>query len=168
MGLSSAAVWTFGRDLITTAGGASNLVASSMWTVLGAAGIIGALGGDLVARIGIAWSWTGAMIVMAGATALLAVAPGTVVTIFTAAAVFGAAYIILTALVLLWSTRLYPRRTSFGVGLGFLMIAVGQAVGAPLTGYLTDVAGSSTAFYACATLGLIGALMRPRTDPGAA
>lgn len=162
MGLSSAAVWTFGRDLITTVGGASTLVASSMWTVLGAAGIIGALGGDLVARIGIGWSWTGAMSVMAGATALLAAVPGTVVTIFLAAAVFGSSYILLTALVLLWSTHLYPNRVSFGVGLSFLMIAVGQAVGAPLTGYLTDVAGISTAFNTCAILGIVGALTRSR------
>lgn len=33
-----------------------------------------------------------------------------------------------------WSTRLFPDRTAFGVGLSFLLIAAGQAVGSPLAG----------------------------------
>jgi len=161
MGMSSAAVWTFGRDLVTTIGEASSLVSTSMWTVLGAAGIVGAVGGDLVARAGLARSWTTVMVAMAAATVLLALAPGSAIVIFLAAAVFGATYIILTALVLLWSTRIYPQRASFGAGLSFLMIAVGQAAGAPLTGILTDSAGATAAFSTCATLGLLGALVRP-------
>ena len=168
MGLSSAAVWTFGRNLITTIGSASGLVSTTMWTVLGAAGILGALGGDLVARVGVARSWSVAMVVMAAATSLLALAPGSALAIYTAAAVFGAAYIILTALVLIWATRIYPRRASYGVGLGFLMIAIGQAIGAPLAGVLTDQSSPTTAFYTCAALGLLGALIRPTRTTSAA
>lgn len=161
MGLSSAAVWTFGRDLITTEGGASDLVSASMWTVLGVAGVVGALSGDLVARAGLARSWTFVMIAMAGATALLALAPGSTAAIVAAAATFGASYIGLTGLVLLWSTRIYPERTSFGVGLSFLMIAVGQSIGAPVAGVLTDTAGAAAAFLGCAAVGLLGAFARP-------
>jgi predicted MFS family arabinose efflux permease len=40
-GLGSVAVWTFGRDLITTVGGADTTRSSVMWIVLGAAGIAG-------------------------------------------------------------------------------------------------------------------------------
>lgn len=161
MGLSSVAVWTFGRDLITTVGGTSSIVSTSMWTVLGAAGFIGALGGDLVARAGLARSWTMVMVAMAAATVLLALKPSSAVAIFVAAAVFGASYVTLCGLVLLWSMRIYPERSSFGVGLSFLMIAVGQSVGAPLAGGLTDAAGATAAFFTCAALGLLGALVRP-------
>jgi len=161
MGASSVAVWTFGRELVTTVGGASSLVSTSMWTVLGAAGVVGALGGDLAAHVGLARSWTTTMAVMAAATVLLVLLPGNSAAVFVAAAVFGASYIILTALVLLWSTRLYPARAAAGVGLGFLAIALGQAIGAPLAGLLTDVTGATAAFLTCAGLGLLGSLVRP-------
>ncbi len=142
-------------------GGASSLVSTSMWTVLGAAGVVGALGGDLAAHVGLARSWTTGMAVMAAATVLLVLLPGNSAAVFAAAAVFGASYIILTALVLLWSTRLYPARAAAGVGLGFLAIALGQAIGAPLAGLLTDVTGAAAAFLTCAGLGLLGSLVRP-------
>lgn len=163
MGLTSVAVWTFGRDLVATVGGVGSAVSTSMWTVLGAAGIVGAFGGDLVGRVGLARSWTAALAVMAAATAALALMPGTPLVIFASAAVFGASYIILTALVLLWGTRLYPERAAVGVGIGFLMIAVGQALGAPLVGLLTDATSATVAFLGCAGLGLLGMLVRPGT-----
>jgi predicted MFS family arabinose efflux permease len=161
MGLSSAAVWVFGRDLVTSVGAASGLVSSLMWTVIGAAGVIGALGGDLVARAGLARSWTVVMIAMAAATVLLVLAPDSTVAVFASATVFGASYIILTAVLLLWSLRIYPDRSAFGVGLSFLVLALGQSVGAPLVGVLTDAAGATTGFLTCAGLGLLGGLVRP-------
>ncbi|MER5212421.1 MFS transporter [Streptomyces sp. NPDC002838] len=167
MGLGSVAVWTFGRDLITTVGDAGSLVSTSMWTVLGAAGFIGALSGDLVARAGLARSWTMVMITMAAATLLLALAPGSTVAAFAAAAVFGASYVCLCGLLLLWSTRIHPDRASFGVGVSFLMIAVGQSVGSPLAGALTDAAGGTSAFFTCAGIALLGAFVRPGRAIGA-
>ncbi|TDD37276.1 MFS transporter [Actinomadura sp. KC06] len=168
MGLSSVAMWTFGRDLITSEGGAGPVVSTSMWTVLGAAGFVGALSGDLIARSGLARSWTMVMIAIGGATALLGLAPASAPVAFLAGGVFGAAYVGLCGLVLLWSTSLYPERASFGVGVSFMMIAVGQTVGAPLAGALTDAAGGVTAFYACAAVGLLGSLVRPGTKPDGA
>ncbi|MEU9169211.1 MFS transporter [Streptomyces sp. NPDC048420] len=167
MGLGSVAVWTFGRDLVTTEGHASSLVSTTMWTVLGAAGFIGALSGDLVARAGLARSWTLVMITMAGATLLLALAPGSALAAYSAAAVFGASYVCLCGLTLLWSTRIHPDRASFGVGVSFLMIAVGQSVGAPLAGALTDAAGGTSAFLTCAGIALLGAFVRPGRAVGA-
>jgi predicted MFS family arabinose efflux permease len=128
-----------------------------MWAVLGATGFVGALSGDLVARAGLARSWAVVMLAMSAATVLLARLPGVPVAVFAAAAVFGAAYVILCGVILLWSTRIHPGRASFGVGVSFLMIAVGQAVGAPLAGALTDAWGGTAAFYVCAAIGLVSA-----------
>jgi len=164
MGIGSIAVWTFGRDLITTVGGADTTRSSLMWIVLGAAGIIGALAGDAVGRIGLRRAWIAATVTMAAASVLLALVPSSLVVIIVAAALFGAAYITLTGLLLLWSVRLYPDRTSFGVGLSFFTIAAGQALGAPVAGLLIDAVGARTAFVTIALAGVSVAAIRPAED----
>jgi len=161
MGLSSIAVWTFGRDLITGQGDATTLVLAITWTVLGASGVLGAIGGDLVHGVGLSASWVALMLTMGAATALLAVAPSTTLVVLAAAALFGASYIGLTGLVLLWSTHVYPDHTSFGVGLSFFAIAAGQAVGAPMVGRLTGSIAVTSVFYAWALLAILGATLRP-------
>ena len=162
MGLASIAVWTFGRDLVTDVGGTSTLASTAMWSVLGAAGFVGAFGGDVVSRFGLPHSWSTTMVLMGAATLLLAAAPGSSAAILPAATVFGATYILLTGVILLWSTRVHPERASFGVGLAFLMIAAGQAVGAPVAGLISDAYGITAAFYTCAALAMVGAFVRPR------
>jgi predicted MFS family arabinose efflux permease len=161
MGVGSVGFWTFGRDLITTVGGADSTRATLMWILLGAAGIAGALAGDAVRRIGLHWAWVAATVTMASASLLLAAAPTVLVAIIVAASLFGAAYIGLTGLLLLWSVRIYPDRTSFGVGVSFFTIAAGQALGAPVVGGLIDAVGPRTAFVAVALVGLCAVALRP-------
>ena len=160
-GVGSTAVWTFGRDLITTVGAADATRSSVMWIVLGAAGIAGALAGDVVQRIGLRWAWLAATATMAAATLLLAVATTEFAAIIVAATMFGAAYMALTGLLLLWSTRLYPDRTSFGVGVAFFTIAAGQALGAPAAGALIDAVGPRMSFVLIAAVGLCAVALRP-------
>ncbi len=168
VGLSSIAVWTFGRDLITVEGNASGLIASVMWTVIGAAGIAGALSGPLTQRIGLQASWVILMVALAAGSAGLAAIPSNIWIVASAAAVFGGAYIAITGVALLWGACLYPGRVAFGVGLSFFMIAAGQAIGAPLVGAGADLYGLPSVFHACAVLALLGAALGPfvRTASG--
>ncbi|MGH3674151.1 MAG: MFS transporter [Mycobacterium sp.] len=161
MGIGSVAVWTFGRELITTVGGADATLSSLTWIVIGAAGIVGALAGDAVARIGLRGAWVTATVTMASATLLLAAAPSASVAVIVAAALFGGAYIGLTGLLLLWSVRVYPDSTAVGVGLSFFTIAAGQALGAPGVGALIDAVGATTAFVVFALIGLSAVALRP-------
>ncbi len=167
-GVGSVAVWTFGRDLITTVGGADAPRSSLLWIVIGAAGIAGALAGDAVQRIGLRWAWVAATVTMAVATASLAAAPSNLIVMIVAATLFGGAYIALTGLALLWSARLYPDSTSSGVGLSFFTLAAGQALGAPVVGALIDMVGGRTAFVSIAAVGLGALAVRPvETAPAA-
>ncbi|BCI52307.1 MFS transporter [Mycolicibacterium litorale] len=163
-GVASIAVWNFGRSVITTVGGAGPILSSAAWTVLGAAGIAGAFGGVLVERIGLRPAWVLTTVAMAAATLALAVGPAHRLVILTAPGVFGAAYVAMSGLLLLWSVRVYPDRTAFGVGLSFFMLAVGQALGAPAVGALIDSAGTATAFGACTAVGLLALLLRPAAE----
>lgn len=163
-GVGSVAVWTFGRDLIATVGGADAGRSSLLWIVIGAAGIAGAFAGDVVGRIGLRWAWVVATATMATATCLLAVGPSSLAVIIVAATLFGGAYIALTGLALLWSTRLYPDSASTGVGLSFFTIAAGQALGAPVVGALIEHLGSRSAFVTIALIGASAITVRPRSE----
>lgn len=162
MGLSSIAVWTFGRDLVESQPDAGTTLSATVWIVLGTSGVLGALGGDLARRVGLTVCWVAAMLIMGAATALLALAATSTPLILLAAALFGASYIALTGFALIWSTRLYTDRASLGVGLSFFMIAGGQATGAPVVGWLIEVTGPTSLFCAWAGLSLLGAALRPR------
>jgi predicted MFS family arabinose efflux permease len=162
MGLGSIAVWTMGRLLMTFEGQLPSSTSAWVWTVLGAAGILGGLGGDLTSRLGVATAWRVLLLAMAGATAAFAWAPGSPPVAFSSAAVFGASYIGLTGVALVWSTRLYPQRAAFGVGLSFLMIAVGQAVGAPVVGRLAELFDLGVSFQCCAVVALAACFVGPR------
>ena len=102
------------------------------------------------------------MVVLALGVAGLGAGAGSSGLALLAGAVFGASYIALTGVVLVWATRLYPHRVSFGVGSAFFMIAVGQAVGAPLVGFLADRTSVATTFFVCAAVALAGALLTLR------
>lgn len=160
-GLGSITVWSFGRDQIGTGGSAGVAIASIAWMVLGAAGIAGAFGGDLAQRIGLRRAWVGTTLAMSCATVVLALAPWNVVAIMLAVSVFGASYIGLTGLLLVWSTRVYPDSPSLGVGLSFFTIALGQALGAPAAGALIDAHGAAATFILFALTGATAAVVRP-------
>ena len=160
MGVGSSAVWTFGRDVVVSHG-VSATISTVMWIVLGGAGILGGLAGDLAGRAGLARAWVAAMTALAVATAGFALWPGLHAVVFLAAAVFGSVYIVLTGLLLLWGTRVYPDRPVFGVGAAFLLIAIGQALGAPLLGWLTDATTPTIAFVVAALVLAAGAALRP-------
>ena len=162
-GAGSSAVWTFGRDVVSSAG-ASELVSTGSWIVLGAAGLLGALAGDVVARLGLARAWSAAMLLVAAATLALGLAASTTVAVFAGAAVFGGVYIALSGMLLLWGTRVFPDRPVLGVGAAFLLLALGQALGAPLLGLLADHLTPAGAFLAATALLVLGAAVRPRPE----
>jgi predicted MFS family arabinose efflux permease len=161
MGMGSIAVWTLGRQAIVDQGG-TPLLAALVWTIVGAAGIAGALAGPAVHRLGLGRSWVIGMTAMAAASLTLSVYAAHPLAAATAAAAFGAAYITLTGILLVWATRLFPDRASFGVGISFLLIAAGQAIGSPLAGAGVEPLTLPGVFMACAAVASIGALLAPR------
>ncbi len=161
MGAASSAVWTSGRDVLAGTGGMSETGFSIAWIFLGAFGVLGAVAGDLTLRFGVRASWMATMLVLGAATGLLALCPGTIAVAWVASAAFGAAYIALTGLLLIWGTEVYAEAPAAGVGLAFLVIALGQAVGAPVVGALSAAAGPLAAFTSAGVIAVLGAFIRP-------
>ena len=162
MGVASSAVWTFGRDVLVSVGGMSESASTVAWIFLGVFGVLGAAAGDLTRRFGVGTAWTATMLIMGSATALLAGLPDLV---WIATAAFGAAYIALTGLLLIWGTEVHSQTPAAGVGLAFLAIALGQSAGAPLVGALSEAMGPPAAFTAAALIAFAGAFIRPANAP---
>ena len=162
-GIGSAAVWTFGRDLITNTGGLPERTTAALWCLLGTAAVLGALSGDAVRLLGLRRAWVLTATLTATGTAVLALAPGQALTAAVAGAVFGGAYTALSGVLLAWASALRPQAAGQATATLFIALTAGQALGATATGALAESAGAPVAFWACAALLLAAAGVLPAT-----
>ena len=154
MGMVSSIYWVFAPDMIVRHGGLSATAGGWMWLGIGLAGLLGSAAGDLMDRIGTARTHTLAVTMLAGALALLAWLPNAYASILISAAAFGMAYMTLTGLYLVQGTRILGNRPALGPVLPFLAVAVGQAIGSPLSGWMIDANGYPLAFTGFALVGV--------------
>jgi predicted MFS family arabinose efflux permease len=165
LGLASSAYWTFGRDLLAASGTPTN-AAVAAWIALGATSILASVTGDLVARYRIDLVWASLLLMLSVATAGLAVEPRALPIVFASAVLFGASYVALTGILILWASRLMPHQAAAAVGATFLLLSAGQLVGATLTGVLVDHAGWTASFLtaAASALALMPLAATPRRN----
>jgi predicted MFS family arabinose efflux permease len=164
MGFASAAYWTFSRDLVVRAGSLDETGSTVFWVVIGVSGIMGGAAGDLVSRFGLAKALRGSLLVMAAAIGLLGVAPDYTPAVFASAALFGASYIALSGVILVWSVSVFRERPSAGLGAAFLVLAAGQVVGSPLSGMLAGAVGLTITFWTFACVALATTLISPHRE----
>ena len=160
MGAASTALWSFGGQLVSQQLGWGSTGTGLLWTCIGAGGIAGAWAGTLIGRFGldpVHRTFLGLM-----AAGILAVGSGiaTPALAMVGGALFGAAYVMLTGVYLVWGIRALPERPATGLMVGFLTIAVGQTAGAPLFGVLLAGPGAGLAVTAFAVLALFAGVFR--------
>lgn len=161
LGATSAAFWTFSAQRVVDAGLAPGW-ASAFWVTIGLVGLAGGSAGALADRVGLRvalrrWSalWVAAIAVLALPTLPAPVA-------LLSAAGFGAAFMALTGLIIVWATGVHDDAAA-GVRACFLALGLGQAVGTPLAGAGMDLLGASATFLLSAAGGLaLLALTPPR------
>ena len=160
MGASSTAAWSFGGQLAALRLDWSSAGVGLLWILIGTAGIAGAAAGTLVERYGI--DCVHRVFLGAMAAGILAIG-GSVTTpalTLVGGVLFGAAYIMLSGVYLVWGVSALPDRPATGLTAGFLAIAVGQAAGAPLFGLLMDRLTADHAVLTFAGLGMAAGLAR--------
>lgn len=152
MGVASAVYWVFAPDMVVAQGGMGGGVSGWLWLTLGLAGLIGAMAGDAADRYGAGPAQSLALLVLAAALVIVTLFPGNLAVALSSAALFGVAYMSLTAIYVIAGIRLVPTRAALGPVVPFLAVAVGQAVGSPLAGLLISRFGHATAFLAFAAI----------------
>jgi len=161
MGFASAVYWTFSRDFIVVTGGISEDISMLFWVVIGVAGFLGGLAGNAVQRFGLITSLRFSLAGFGVAIAALAMAPGVHLIVFLSAVAFGALYIMLTGIFLVWGVAVFSERPSLGIALSFMTIAIGQVVGSPLAGYIAGTMGAGTAFWLFGAISVLAMVIRP-------
>ena len=161
-GVASTVVWSFGADLLAANLDWDRRQVGTLWTVMGCVGVLGAGAGWLIARVGfrtvqLAFHLMLALAVVA--VGLHGVAPALV---YVGGGLFGAAYLMLTGVYLVWGISALPERPATAVTLAFLALAVGQTLGAMAFGFLVARVPSDGAVLAFAALALVAGFVRRR------
>lgn len=138
VGFASAAYWTFASEMIINVGGLTHRISSIAWVVIGVAGLVGGLAGELIRRIGVNTVHRFFLILLAVSMLVLAIWPSQLFTVFFSAAMFGVTYIMLTGVYLVWGIKVYDDRPAIGLGLPFLVLAIGQVLGTLVAGILIE------------------------------
>lgn len=166
LGLTSAGYWTFSRQQVL-AEGVGEGWSAGFWVTIGLVGLLGGTAGTIVDRLGLMTSLRLWSLVWSGA--LLAVAlPGIPVGLaLLSAAAFGAAYMALTGLLIVWAVEVYGGDAASGVRACFLALGIGQAAGSPLAGAVADTWSLTSMFTlsAVASIGLLLNLPAARSRP---
>lgn len=138
MGFGSTLVWSFGGELLQRNVDGSGNETGYLWIVIGIFGVTGAFAGTLVSRFGIDRVHRITLSMMLLGTFMVAHPMTTEVLALLGGALFGASYIMLTGVYLVWGIASIPERPATGLTIAFLAIAVGQTAGAPIFGSLIE------------------------------
>lgn len=160
MGAASTALWSFGGQLVSERLDWGPTGTGLLWSCIGAGGIAGAWAGSLVARFGLDRVHCVFLVLMTAGILALGSAIATPALVLTGGAVFGAAYVMLTGVYLIWGVRTLSDRPATGLMIGFLTIAVGQTAGAPVFGLLLSGFGAGPAATIFAAFALLAGLFR--------
>ncbi len=164
VGAGSALIWTFGPLIATRTGPVAEGRVGWLWIALGLGGLAGPVTGLLVERLGLLHAWTLCACVLAASDLVLVGAIGTQTgwAAYVAVAVFGAGYMCLSGVLILWARTVWPEAAGAATSVLFIALAVGQAIGSAGFDAAQRHAGPTTVTLAAAVLCAASGAMRRR------
>ena len=159
-GVVNAFYWSFNADIVSSAGFPLPHAGQVLYVVLGAAGFVGLLTGDLVERIGLERTLRITLLCLGAGTVLLGAAPGSIAVVGAAAVLYGAGVMFMSALLSLWSSAVFRERPSEGFTAALLFFGVGGVVGPAVLGAWGGAFGLESAFVVAAVLILLNLPIR--------
>lgn len=171
LGFGSSVFWTFGRSAAEDAASLDDGASLLVWGAIGAAGVAGALSGDLSRRLGTRKAWSATSLLLGTSIVALPFATG-LVSAAACGGVFGAVYVVACGLTIELAREAWPDAMGTGTAILFATIAVGQAAGGASAGLLLGAIGLQGLFVIGGTLTALGAglvrLLPVRTPAGGA
>jgi len=166
LGAGSAAVWNSGRALLADAGMPDQLSVLA-WVALGLGGLAVVPSAGPMSALGPRRAWVVTAGALAVATLALVAAPGSVPLALVACLVFGWGYTAATGALIGWTGAIEPSRAASGTALLFVLLVLGQALGAAVAGAAISATGYPPAFLGAALVAAVaGALGWARRRAG--
>jgi predicted MFS family arabinose efflux permease len=159
-GVVNAFYWSFNADIVSSAGFPLPNAGPILYAVLGAAGFVGLLTGDLVERIGLDSTLRITLLCLGSGTMLLGIAPGSIAVVGAAAVLYGAGVMFMSALLSLWGSTVFRERPSQGFTAALLFFGVGGVAGPAVLGAIGGAFGIGSAFVVAAVLILLNLPIR--------
>lgn len=158
-GAGSTLVWSYGPLVVTGSGQVADSAVGLLWIALGVGGLAGPLTGRLVEHGGLAgaWTWSVGAVALASLSLAASVGLGLAWPAYVAMACFGAGYMCLSGVLILWAREVWPEAAGRGTSVLFIALAVGQALGAVGFDLWLDVAGGVAAAITAALVCAVGA-----------
>lgn len=163
-GLSTGVYWTFAVDLLVDQGGLPGDWSRLFWIIIGGCGLAGGSAGHLMTYLGLRRAIRFAQLIISAAILLLGIFPDVLATSLLSAVTFGAAFILVSGLLGIWSIKVYKDCPSAGTGVLFFLVAIGQLLGSVLAGYVSGIFSMPFAFMVAGLLSLVGMLFAPAED----
>jgi len=163
-GAASTVVWSFGADLLEANLGWGSREVGMLWTVMGCVGVVGAGAGWLIARIGIRSVHLAFHLVLGAAVVAVGLDGASPVLVLIGGGLFGAAYLMLTGVYLVWGISALPERPATAVTLAFLALAVGQTLGATAFGFIVERMPADGAVLSFAALAAVAGVIRRQAE----
>lgn len=152
-GLSQSVYWTFAADYVTTYLNTSR-ASGFLWLLTGIGGSLGMLTGDLVSRLGFKRVLNLNNLIFAGSIGLLSISQGWWVFSLSGL-LFGMSFMIYSALIAIWSSKVFPSFPTKGFSVTIFIMTVGSIIGPALFGWFSTLVSLEGLFglLALVTLG---------------
>lgn len=161
-GAASTVVWSFGADLLAANLDWSSREVGALWTAMGCVGVVGAGAGWLIARVGMGAVHLVFHVMLALAVVAVGLDGAPPALVYLGGGLFGAAYLMLTGVYLVWGISALPERPATAVTLAFLALAVGQTLGAMAFGFIVERMPPNGAVLSFAALAMVAGVVRRR------
>jgi predicted MFS family arabinose efflux permease len=161
-GFTGTVYWTYAVDLIAQSGAFDQSAGPLFWTAVGVAGIAGIATGDVISRLGLHLSLAAALIASAIAIGAIGVAPTSWVAVGISAVLFGSSFMALSAILVNWTSMVFPEQPGTGFSATQVFLAVGTITGPAIMGFVAGQIGMGTAILVTALLAMMTLVVRPR------
>ncbi|GGD54402.1 MFS transporter [Paenibacillus nasutitermitis] len=163
IGISCSAYWTFSRDFMLNLDNVSTYLREWFWVIIGLAGLLGGTAGAFIDKFGLMNAYRISVLVLSTSSLLLGIYPDNNVTWFLSPVLFGSSYIFMTGVFIVWGISVFKTNPSFGLGVPFLILALGQAIGSIFSGVIADLSGYNTLFIGSSIIGYVTLVFKLKT-----
>lgn len=162
-GLIAAFYYTYAVDLVRQSG-LGEAWGPVLWSLVGVAGVTGLASGDAVSRFGLRNCLAACLGVLAVSIGALGLTEGSGLLVLVCAVAFGASYMPIAALLVVWSGSVFQESPATGFSAVLFSLAVGSIVGPAVLGGVAGNFDLKVAFWCAAALTAVSIVLRPGSD----